>query len=92
MLRGVMSRISTLERLIRIPVTADIFWTRVNEHARRDQTSVDGAVDSLVRELSDQDLDCLTEESEQLVFGSDVAARDDAKRRALMLVDPGMDA
>lgn len=72
-----------LERSIRPPMTAIRFWTLTEEHARRTGISDEAAFGSLVRGLSDDDLDRLTSEFEQIAFGDDTAARDEAKRKTL---------
>lgn len=89
MLRGVMRRISTLERAIPIPITAAIFVERTEAHARRSETSFEGALESLARAVSNDELERLTGEFEQILFGGDTAARDAAKHRALLPVDLG---
>jgi hypothetical protein len=89
MLRGVMRRISTLERAIPIPMTAAIFLDRAEAYARRSETSFEAALESLARAVSNDELERLTSEFEQIAFGGDIAARDAAKRRTLMLVDSG---
>ena len=54
MLRGVMRRVSTLERAIPIPMTADDFMERAEAQARRTETSLDAAFESLARAVSER--------------------------------------
>jgi len=89
MLRGVMRRLSALERAMPIPMTATVFLERAEAHAWRSETSFDAAVDSLARAVSNDELERLTSEFEQIVFAGDIVARDAAKRKAVMLVDLG---
>jgi hypothetical protein len=88
-LRDVRRRISTLERSTPLLISAAVFSARVEEHARRTGTSVEASVESLVRELSDDELHRLANEFELIRFGGDIAARDAAKRKVLMEFDPG---
>jgi hypothetical protein len=84
MLGTVDRRISSLERGIRLPMTAELFWTRAHDQVRRTGSTLDAAFESIARELSDSDLERLGTELEQIVFGGDTAARDEAKRKVLI--------
>lgn len=83
MLRGVSRRISTLERSIPLAMTAELFWAHAEKYARRNGTSCEAATEALAAALSDDELDRLTSEFEQIAFGSDIAAREAAKCQAL---------
>jgi hypothetical protein len=80
MLRGVRRRISHLEESIPLAITAERFLARAHGYARRAGGSVESAIATIAQELSDSELHSLTDEFEQIAFGSDIAARDAAKR------------
>src|SRR5271167_1281227 len=86
---SVRRRLSSLERCIRLPMTADLFWIRAQEQVRRTGLSLSAAFESIAQELSDAELDRLASELEQIVFGGDTAARDAAKREVLTAGRPG---
>jgi hypothetical protein len=50
---------------------------------------LEAAIATLLRDLSDSELASLGAEVEQVMFGSDIAARDAAKRKVLMDFYPG---
>jgi hypothetical protein len=83
MLRSVRRRLDQLEESLPIPVTAERFVTRAYRLARRSRVSTSSVTDTLVKGLGDNELDSLGAELEQIVFGSDTAARDAAKREVL---------
>jgi cytochrome c553 len=60
---------------------------RFRENARRiahrTKTSFESAVQTLLRELSDEDLESLAAEAASIAFGNDTAARDEVKLRAM---------
>ena len=66
-----------------LPLTATVFLDRVRKHARRSGKSFDSAMQSLVSKVTDDELQRLETEFEQMAFGDDSAARDAAKREAL---------
>ena len=75
MLRAVDRRLSSLERCIRLPMTAVLFWARAHDQVRRTGTSLDATFESIARELSDSDLERLGADLEQIIFGGDTAKR-----------------
>jgi hypothetical protein len=83
MLRGVGRRLSRLEESIPVPITPERFVARANEQARRAGSTYDAAVQNLARDLSNDELAKITAEFEQMLYGSDTAARDAARRAAL---------
>jgi len=89
MQRGIARRIENLEASLPIPLTAERFLSRADEHARRAGISVQAAAGILARDLTDGEVDSLTAELEQFVFGADFAARDAARRRVLIVADEG---
>lgn len=56
----------------------------------RRRVTVDAAFRSLLPALSDDELDSLAGEFEQIAFGGDIAARDAAKREVLVQVNLGL--
>ena len=65
------------------PVTPERFVMRAQKHARRTRVTIGSAMEAVAQELSDDELHSLTAEFEQIVFGSDTAARDAARREVL---------
>jgi hypothetical protein len=82
-MRGLEKRLARLEESVPLPLTAERFVACASQHARRSGVSTSSAMDTLVKGLSDSELDSLAAEFEQIVFGSDTAARDAAKREVL---------
>jgi cytochrome c553 len=80
MLRSIRRRLSRVEEFLPIPITAERFYARAQQHARRTGGSVGSAIETLAKNLSDSDLDSISAEFEQIAFGSDTTARDAAKR------------
>jgi hypothetical protein len=70
-------RMSVLERSIHIPMTADRFLARAEEVVRLTGSSIDEAFRSLVASLKDHELDHLTDELLDQIFGDDIAAREE---------------
>jgi hypothetical protein len=58
---------------------ADVFLARVKERVRLAGTRFEAAIEPLLGALSDDELDRLAGEFEQIMFGGDTAARDAAK-------------
>jgi len=83
MLRSVGRRLSRLEESIPIPITAERFVARAYQQAGRAGSSYDSAVQVLAQDLSDSELASVTAELEQILYGSDMAARDAARRSTL---------
>src|SRR5271154_1597929 len=84
MLRSIERRISNLEASIPVPLTAERFVARANQHARRFGANVPSAIETLVKDLRDSELASLAVEFEEIVFGSVTTARDAAKREVLV--------
>ena len=84
MLGTVKRRLASLERSIQPPLTAELFLSQAQEHARRTGTTFGSACDALLVKLSDPDLDRLTQLTEHLAFGGDMAALAAAKQEVLM--------
>jgi hypothetical protein len=80
--RGISRRIENLEGFLR-PLSASVFVGRAKIHARRTGTSFESAFESLLSKVSDEELNSLTTEFEQIAFGGNTAARDTAKRETL---------
>jgi hypothetical protein len=80
-------RLDRIELTIPLPVTRERFFAHVRQHIQRTGASLEAALATLVRDLSDNELDSLCIEFEQILFGSDVAARD-AARQAVLNSDP----
>ena len=80
MRRQIERRLAFAEEFLPLPITAKRFVTRTQRLAKRKRISVSSAMDAIVRELSDPELEALAAELENLAFGSDTAARDKAKR------------
>lgn len=78
-----------MEGAIPIPMTAAAFLERAESRARRSETSFEAAVETLASAVSNDELERLTSEFEQIVFVGDIASRDAAKGHALLLVDSG---
>ena len=83
MLRSIRRRLSRVEEFLPIPITAERFYARAQQHARRTGGSVGSAIETLAKNLSDSDLDSISAEFEQIAFGSDTTARDAAKLEVL---------
>ena len=69
---------------MRLPMTAELFWSRAQDQVPRTGSSLDAAFEAIARELSDSDLERLGTELEQIIFGGNTAARDEAKRKVLI--------
>ena len=65
-----------------IPIKADRFLARVEEVARLTGASTDEAFRSLMVALTDHELEHLTEELLEQIFGDDNPAREEFKRIA----------
>ena len=89
MLRAINRRIARVEQIMPIPVSRERFLARVRKEMERTGERVESSIATLLRDLSDSELDSLRAEVEQVMFGSDIAARDAAKRKVLMDFDPG---
>jgi len=89
MLRNVSRRLDRIELAIPLPITRERFVARVRQHTQRTGAGLEAAIATLLRDLSDRQLASLGAEVEQVMFGSDIAARDAAKRKVLMDFDPG---
>jgi hypothetical protein len=79
MWRTINRRLDHIELTIPLPVTRERFIARVRQHIPRTGASLEAELATLVRDLSDNELDSLGAEVEQVLFGSDVAARDAAR-------------
>jgi hypothetical protein len=79
-MRGIDRRLSRLEESIPVALTAATFAARAHGLAKRSRLSISSAMDTLLKDLSDGELASLGAEFEQVAFGSDLAARDAAKR------------
>lgn len=82
-LRSIGRRLDRIELAIPQPITRERFITRVRQHVQRTGAGLEAAIATLVRDLSDGELASLGAEVEQVLFGSDTAARD-AARQALL--------
>ena len=80
MMRVIRRRLTHLEESLPIPITPERFLARAHRHAGRAGGSLDSAIATIAQELSDSELHSLTAEFEQIAFGSNIAARDAAKR------------
>ena len=80
MMHSIRRRLSRVEEFLPLPMTAERFYARAQQRARRTGGSVEDAIATLAKELSDDELDCIAAAFEQIAFGSDTAARDAAKR------------
>jgi hypothetical protein len=89
MLRNLGRRLDRIELAIPPPITRERFIARVRQHIQRTGAGIEAAIATLLRALSDSELASLRAEFEQVMFGSDTATRDAAKRKALMDFDPG---
>jgi hypothetical protein len=83
MLSSIRRRLSRVEEFLPIPMTAERFYARAQQHARPTGGSVGDAMGTLAKDLSDNELDSIAAEFEQIAFGSNTAARDAAKREVL---------
>lgn len=82
MLRGLERRLARIEESDLLPVTAERFLARARRLAKRNGGDLGSAMAKLAQELTDAELEAAAAEFEQIVFGSDTAARDAAKRAA----------
>jgi hypothetical protein len=82
MQREIGRRIASLELSI-LPLSVSVFMARVKAHGRRTGVTYWSAFDFLISKASDDELERLETELEQMVFGGDTVARDAAKREAL---------
>ena len=85
MLRSINRRLSRVEESLPVPMTAERFYARAQQRARRTGGSVGDSIATLAKDLSDNELDSIAAEFEQIAFGSDTAARDAAKRETLVV-------
>ncbi len=83
MLRNISKRLSRVEETIPLPFTPERFSARVQQRIRRTGESFDVAIKALLKDLNEAELHWLVEEGERAAFGSDTAARDEAKRKVL---------
>jgi hypothetical protein len=83
MLRNFSRRLDRIELAIPLPITRERFVARVRQHIQRTGAGLEAAIATLLRDLSDSELDSLRAEVEQVMFGSDVAARDAARLEVL---------
>lgn len=83
MLRTLSRRLTRVAETVPLPLTLVRFTDRVQQRMRWTGESFDSAVANLLEDLSEAELQLLCEECEHAVFGSDTAARDEAKRRVL---------
>jgi hypothetical protein len=88
MLRTIERRLSWLEGLIPIPLTAERFVAKAHQLASRSGVSVWSALVTLAGDLSVVELETILGEPDH----SKPAKREAAKRRALMLAGPGASA
>jgi len=77
-MRSLKRRLAQIEELMPLPINAERFITRAHRLARRTGKNIQSAVAAVVQELSDAELESLTAEIEQTLFGSDTAARGSA--------------
>ncbi len=80
MLSAIRKRLAGVEECLPVPVTAERFYARAQQHASRFGGNVASAFAMLVKEPTDGQLESLAAEFEWLASGSDTAARDAAKR------------
>ncbi len=80
MTRGVKRRLAQIEELMPLPINAERFVARARRRARRTGKNVEASMAAVAQELSDAELESVAAELEKIVFGSDTAARDAAKR------------
>jgi hypothetical protein len=85
MLSSTKRRISTLERSIQVPMTAERFLARVEEFSRLTSATPDEAFQSVASSLDQPALDRLAEEFMQLACGDDLAAREEITRLATIM-------
>lgn len=83
MLRTLNRRLTRVEDTIPLFLTLERFVTRVEQRMKRTGESFDSAIEKLLQDLSKEELQVLAKEGERAAFGSDTAARDEAKRRVL---------
>jgi len=83
MLRNISRRLSRVEETIPLPFTPERFSVRLQQRMRRTGERFDVAIKALLKDLSEAELQWLIDEGERALFGSDTAARDEAKRKAL---------
>jgi hypothetical protein len=83
MLSSIRRRLSRVEEFLPVPLAAERLYARAQRHARRNGGRVEDAIGTLAKDLSESELDSIAAELEQIAFGSDTAARDAAKRKAL---------
>jgi cytochrome c553 len=83
MLSSIRRRLGRVEEVLPVPMTAERFYARAQQHARKAGGSIGDAMGTLAKDLSDNELDSIAAEFEQLAFGSNAAARDAAKGEVL---------
>jgi hypothetical protein len=82
MRRGIERRLARIKASIPVPMTAERFLAEANRLAGR-LGDVGSAMAKITQHLSDAELESLAEEFGEIAFGSDTAARDAVKRKAL---------
>jgi hypothetical protein len=80
MLSSIRRRLTRVEVSLPVPMTAERFYARAQRHANRTGGSLGDAIATLVKDLSDNELDSISAEFERLAFGSDRVACEAAKR------------
>jgi hypothetical protein len=70
MLNSAKRRISALERMIELPITAERFFASVEQRVRLTGASFDEVFRSSLISLSDENLDRIKKELTQRVFGA----------------------
>jgi hypothetical protein len=85
MMNNIRRRLSRVEESIPVPLTAERFYARACQHAKRTDGNIESAVALLAKDLSDNDLHSIASEFERIAFGDDTAARDASKRQFLGL-------
>lgn len=82
-MRCLRRRLARVEESIPLPLTAERFIERAQRHARRCRGTLESSLDVIARELTDAELESVLAECEEILYGSDLAARDAARSRAL---------
>lgn len=80
----ISQRLTRLEESGFVRVNAERFIARSRRLARRKGVTLDAAMTRVVQELTDEELETVEAELEQIAFGSNTFARDAAKREALV--------
>jgi hypothetical protein len=74
MLETVKRRLAGLERSIQPPLTAERFWSRLEEHARLTGASFDEALRAEMAKLSAEDFKSVKRGLEEIAFAGNTAA------------------